>query len=325
MKRVWIAGGTGYIGSATVNAVREAGFQPVVLTRSSEKAKQLRSDGVEAVVGDLGVPGEWAHSFDCEHAVFLAAPPTWGRRVSSAVAREFRDGLLRITQSFFGALRGKRLDRVVYIAGTSFYGDAGDGTPRTEDETGAPKGWGPYLAPAVQFAEGQGGQGVPLVVAFPGQVYGPDSWNEQLFLKPIAAGKAVTGLRGYDPLFSPIHVDDCGRAIAHLLSRGEAGRRYLLVDGERVRVGQFAEEVARVLGRPLHRRNVPRWLCSLLLGPVLTEYATAHTNFSSARLIGTGFQLRYPTYRDGLPDVVRRWQAKRADSVPAEGVLPAKS
>ncbi len=310
MKRVWIAGGTGYIGSATVAAAREAGLEPVVLTRSADKAAALEREGARAVVGDLYKPGPWVDSLDCDGAIFLAAPPTWGKRVSTRVARTFSEGLSRMTRAFLDALRGRALDRVVYIAGTSYYGDAGDGAPRTEEEPGPPKGWGPYLAPAVDLVAERAREGAPLVLAFPGQVYGPSSWAEQLFMKPIAAGKAVVGLKGYDPFFSPIHVDDCGRAVVHLLSHGRAGERYILVDDRPVRVSAFTQEMARLMGRPLRNRYVPRWLCGILLGPVLTEYATAHTNFSNAKLRATGFVPRYPTYRDGLPDVVRRWTSK---------------
>jgi nucleoside-diphosphate-sugar epimerase len=84
---------------------------------------------------------------------------------------------------------------------------------------------------------------------------------EQIFLKPIAAGKSVTTLRGYEPYFSPIHVDDCGRAVVHLLSHGAAGERYLLVDDAPLRARAFAEEIARALDRPLKTRAVPAWLC----------------------------------------------------------------
>lgn len=147
----------------------------------------------------------------------------------------------------------------------------------------------------------------PVVLAFPGQVYGPASWCEQLFLRSIAAGKAVTTLAGHDPMFSPIHVDHCGRALVHLLDRGEPGARYLLVDHQPLRARRFAEQLAEALGRPLKTRAVPPWLCSLLLGPVPTEYATAHTNFSRARLRSTGFTFRFPTSAAGVPAVVRRW------------------
>ena len=58
-------------------------------------------------------------------------------------------------------------------------------------------------------------------------------------------------------------------------------------------------------------RRVPRFLCQLLVGPVLTEYATAHTNFSNKKLMQTGFNYRYPTYKDGLPNVVKQWLERK--------------
>jgi nucleoside-diphosphate-sugar epimerase len=309
MKRLFVAGGTGYIGSATVAAARAAGWAPVVLTRSPAKVDSLRAAGLDAIVGDLETPGPWRDQLAADAAVFVAAPPSWGKRVSKSVARTFSDGLVRLTSSFFAAAEAAKIERIVYIAGTSFYGDGGDGQPQTESFAAPQKGWGPYLAPAVDVVLARIAAGADVVLAFPGQVYGPASWNEQLYMRPIAAGKAVTTLRGHDPLFSPIHVDDCARAIVHLVEHGTAGERYFLVDDQPLRSSAFVDCVARALDRPLRKRAVPTWLCSLILGPVLTDYATAHTNFSNARLKSTGFELRYPTAQAGVPDVARRWRA----------------
>lgn len=319
MERVWIAGGTGYIGRATVAAAREAGLCPVVLTRHTGRAEALRAQGVDAVVGDLLDPTTRV-TVEADLAIFVAAPPSWGQRVSRRVAQRFSSGLLDMTRRFLDSAEGRSPQRIVVVAGTSFFGDAGPDAPRDESFAGTPKGWGPYLAPTVAEVEARARGGAPIVLAFPGQVYGPASWMAQLFLEPLAAGRTVVGLSGHDPMFSPIHLDDCGRALTHLARRGEPGARYLLVDDQPVRVSAFVEEVARALGQGLRTRTLPRWLCSLLIGPVLTEYATVHTHFSNARLRSTGFEFRFPTWRDGVPDIVARWRARDIDPAVGEGL-----
>ena len=54
--QVFLTGATGYIGSAVAEALQKAGHKVVGLARTPEKAKQLESRGISAVVGDLLKP-----------------------------------------------------------------------------------------------------------------------------------------------------------------------------------------------------------------------------------------------------------------------------
>lgn len=312
MSKVLIAGGTGYIGTATVKAALDSGLTPVVLTRSEEKAEVLRKKNIEVVIGDLLEKGEWQEvAKSVEYAVFLASPPTWGKKVTRKIALAFQKGHEEMTKKFLDAFISSSIKKIIYIAGTSYYGDTGNGTPKKEEDTNEPKGWGPYIAPSVKLLSNYISKGLPIVTAFPGQVYGPDSWMQQLFLNPIYQGKPVTGLKGYNPMFSPIHIDDCGRAIIHLLTNGMDGERYILVDDLPIPSHDFRNLIGDVMQKTVRTREVPRWLCNILLGPVLTEYATAHTNFSNEKLKAAGFVFEYPTYREGIPQVVNEWIEKQ--------------
>ncbi|WP_156158082.1 NAD-dependent epimerase/dehydratase family protein [Gordoniibacillus kamchatkensis] len=153
-------------------------------------------------------------------------------------------------------------------------------------------------------------KGIPIVTAFPGQVYGADSWFPQLFLEPLAKNKPVTGLKGHNPIFSPIHVDDCSRALLFLLDAGQPGEKYILVDDKPIRSGDITTLAAQALNVPDKKRYVPTWLCRMLLGPVLTEYATAHTNFSNEKLKKAGFTYLYPTIQAGIANVVEEWRKR---------------
>lgn len=317
MEKVFIPGGTGYIGSFAVSAAKEAGVIPVVLTRSIENADALRKENIEVVVGSLYEDGEWQTvAKDADYAIFLASPPTWGKKVTKKVALEFQEGHLKMTKRFLDACTQGAMKKIVYIAGTSYYGDSGNGLPKKEGENEEPKGWGPYIAQSVDIIpEYVKKDGMPIVLAFPGQVYGPGSWMPQLFLNAINDAKPVTGLKGYNPMFSPIHAKDCGRAIIHLLTHGEAGEHYFLVDNQPVPLNAFRDYIGEAMKKSVKTREVPRWLCQLLLGPVLTEYATAHTNFSNQKLKDTGFNYEFLTYREGVPEVVEAWLSRTNQGV----------
>jgi len=308
---IFITGGTGYIGNKTVEVALEQGYPVTVLTRDPAKAEELKRKGVKAIVGDLMEDGEWQNEVaNAEYVIHLAAPPTWGKKVSVKVAQNYQRGHYDMTIRLLNHVNVERIKKLIYIAGTSYFGDAGDGKPATEQFRSQPKGWGPYIAPSVNILSRFIDKGVPIVTAFPGQVYGADSWLPQLMLEPLSKGKPVTGLKGYNPLFSPIHVKDCARAFLFLMETGVPGESYILVDDKPLRSGEISALAAKVLQVPYKRRYVPAWLCRLLLGPVLTEYATSHTNFSNQKLKKLGFNYLYPTVQMGLGPAIDEWKAR---------------
>lgn len=313
MKPIFVTGGTGYIGSAVVRAALDAGRDVHALVRSDEAAARLREMGAHPVVGDISAVDTWREAANSVgRIVHAAAPPAWGRKVTKAVAEKYAEKHYRMTVTLMENLDPKRVEKLVFVAGTSYFGDTGDGPKVDEGYWSEPKGWGPYIAPSVDLLHGYwADRDLPVVTAFPGTVYGPASWLPQLFLEPLYQRKKLTGLKGYDPYLSPIHIEDCGRALVHLVDHGAPGEDYLLVDDRPLRVEAFVQLAADALGVPLRMRLYPRWLCQLYLGPVVTEYITAHSNFSNEKLKRTGFEFKYPTAYDGLPRVVREWRARR--------------
>ncbi len=308
MSLVFVAGGTGYIGSRFVEAALNAGLALCVLTRSRNTANQLNSRNVKTVIGDLSEPGPWQkEAAAADLAMFIAAPPTWGKKVTKQVANDYRKGLSEITQSFFESLDPHQVQKIVYVAGSSYYGDTGI-TLASESKTPTPTGWGPYLAPAVKKVEEFIQAGYPTVLAFPGMVYGPGSWYDQLILRPLHRKKNIYGLRHHEPIISPIHVEDCGRALLHLLPHGESGERYFIADDQPMTMKQlihYSSEIAEIRSKEL---DLPAWLCRMVLGPVVTEYAMANTSLSNQKLKNLGFEFRYPTVQTGLAPVIAEWR-----------------
>lgn len=310
MGKVFVTGGTGYVGSVLIDEAQKSGYDIVVLTRSAEKAKHLNINGIEAVVGDLLVDGPWQNALaECEYIIHLASPPTWGKKVSKKVAEAFSDGHYQMTVRLLDLVDRNKIKNIVYVAGTSYYGDTGEDMMRDESYISDPKGWGPYIAPSVNVLDRYRKQGLPITTVFPAQIYGAASWTEQLFMKPLYNNKPVYSLKGYSPYFSPIHVEDTARACLYLAAHGVPGERYILCDPNPMRSAEFMgliEQELRVQGKTI---EIPRWLCKLIIGPVLTEYATAHTLFTNRKVLDTGFQFRYGSAKEGIPHVVKQWLA----------------
>src|SRR5215468_2304076 len=80
--RVFMTGGTGYIGRALAQALAKRGDAVVVLSRSAEPAVGKVSK-LEVLAGDPSAPGEWMQRLaGCDAVVHLAGEPIAGRRWS---------------------------------------------------------------------------------------------------------------------------------------------------------------------------------------------------------------------------------------------------
>jgi NAD dependent epimerase/dehydratase family enzyme len=106
------------------------------------------------------------------------------------------------------------------------------------------------------------------------------------------------------PWVSPIHVQDCARALVHLAEHGEVGGRYFLGNSDPIRMHEFARTFARLANRPLRVWRVPAAVTRLVVGPVLADHIRGDAVFSNIRLRGIGFRFRYPTLDQGLQQVL---------------------
>ena len=145
--------------------------------------------------------------------------------------------------------------------------------------------------------------GLPIVTAFPGWVYGDGSWCRKRVIEPVLAGRPVLQLGKTAPWVSPIHVQDCARALVHLAERGEVGGRYFLVNDDPVRLSDFAVTFARLANHPLRVWRVPTAVAPLLVGLIHHNHLQANAVFSNIRLRGIGFRFRHPTLEQGLQEV----------------------
>ena len=304
MADVFVTGGTGFIGAEAVRALVAAGHTVRALARSTESETQVRALGGQPVAGDLAQPGPWQEvAARAAWVVHLAQPLAFGGRVTRRRAEAYRDGRLTMDRNLLDPLRPGVVERIVYVAGTSYYGNVGTEL-RDESVTPRPRGWGPYIAPALERLAGDVTRGLPIVTAFPGWVYGDGSWFRDYVLRPLKRGTRLTQLGGESRWASPIHVGDCARALVHLCAHGQPGENYFVVDDRPTQMRELPRLCARTLNVALRTRQVPVWLARLLLGPVVTDSLQSDTVLSNARLKALGFRLEHPTIDEGIPQVL---------------------
>jgi len=90
--RVFLTGGTGYIGSAVLDALIRAGHHVTALVRDTEKAERLVARGAAPLLGDLGTPARFLTSAVGHDAVIHTALAEGPR--GPGLERTFLDALL---------------------------------------------------------------------------------------------------------------------------------------------------------------------------------------------------------------------------------------
>src|SRR5205814_1734050 len=129
-------------------------------------------------------------------------------------------------------------------------------------------------------------------------------------LEPLAQGKTLVNLRRPDPVISVVHVDDVARALLHLIDQGVVGKRYFVADNLPLTAAHLAELTAQAMQAPLHIRRFPVFVSRLMVGPIVTDSLNTESRLSNARIKQTGFDFRFPTSAEGVPDAVAQWRAK---------------
>jgi hypothetical protein len=308
----FVTGAVGFLGMELVRVLRARGHQVFGLTQGVEGAQHLRRVGAVPVMGDLLRPGQWQDEAPADWVFHLPRHVTPALRLTRRRAEAVARAGASMDAQLLDAVAAGATQRTVYVADLNCYGATGQ-RPITEDEPPRPTAWGRYLMPALDQIDRYAVAGLPIVTAFPGWVYGNGSWFRERVIEPIMTGRPVLQLGKTGPWVSAIHVHDCARALVHLAEHGEPGGRYFVVNGEPIRMVEFAETFARLANRPVRLWRVPAAAIRLLAGAVLADSVGADAVFSNIRLRGIGFRFQYPSLEQGLREVLAAVREEHAN------------
>ena len=263
--KVFLTGGTGFLGKNVARRLREAGHELRVLAREGSHLAGLPEDA-EKVSGDVTDLDSLRRGAEgCGAVVHMAAlVKMWvpdrsrfeavnvgGLRNALAAARDAGARLL-YTSSFIA----------VGPAGPE---PAGESRVHPRDRYRNDYERTKALADAVAGEAAEAGQDV--VRLYPGVVYGPgDMTDGNLVVKMVVdhLGGRFPGIVGPgDRLWSYAYVEDVARGHVLALERGKSGERYFLA-GDNVSMNDFFATLQQVAGTPPPRRHIPYWAAWLL-------------------------------------------------------------
>ncbi|HEY7473864.1 MAG TPA: NAD-dependent epimerase/dehydratase family protein [Vicinamibacterales bacterium] len=246
--RVLVTGGTGYLGRAIVRALAARGHEPVAFARRATSAG-LSARAIDGDVRDRAAFVAAARGCDalCHSAALVSI---WRRE-----PREFHDVNVAGLEHALAAAREAGAARLVYTSSFLARPPAGRSTPLDANPYQRTK------AAAHDVALAARGAGSPIVILYPGVIYGPGVMSEGNLLGRLFAdhlsGK-LPGLIGPDRIWSFAWVDDVAAAHVAALERGRPGSTYEL-GGENLPQRRPFEILRDLRGTRLPRR-IPYWL-----------------------------------------------------------------
>ncbi|WP_254460984.1 SDR family oxidoreductase [Xanthomonas sacchari] len=241
--RIFLTGATGFIGSALVPELLQAGHRVLGMTRSEAGSQALRAAGAEVHHGTLEDPDSLARGAAQADAVIHAA---FDHDFSNFAANCEKDG--RAIAALGAALRGS--DRPLLITSGTGVGSGEHGEPASEDVFNA-------THPNPRIASEQAGNalleaGVNVSVLRLPQVHTPYRQGLVTPLVAIARDKGVVAYVGDGRNRWPAgHLSDVVRLYRLAIERAQPGARYHAVGEEGIRSREIAEALGRGLKLPV--------------------------------------------------------------------------
>jgi UDP-glucose 4-epimerase len=248
--RALVTGGSGFIGSHVVDALRSAGHEPRIfdLVRSHHH----RPDEVETIVGDLrDAETLRAAVRGCDAVLHLAAVSDVNLVVEDPEHAELVNA--RGTHALLEAARLEGVDRVLYASTVWVYGGANGPGPHDEDVMLAlPEHF--YTATKLageMYCHAYGNLfGLGHTILRFGIPYGPRAREATVvaaFVARANAGKQITINGDGRQSRQFVYVEDLAAGIVAALSPVAAGRVYNLVGAQSVSVREIADTVREIV------------------------------------------------------------------------------
>jgi dihydroflavonol-4-reductase len=326
--KVFVTGGTGFIGGHVVKDLRDRGDDVVCLVRDPGKAQDLVALGCGLVAGDLGDDAAIRAGMEgCDAVIHGAAVYEVGIPKSERTAM-YDANVLGTERVLRAALEGK-IPRVVYISTVGAFGNThGEVVDETYRHPGGDHTsyYEETKVQAHQIAQRLIDEGLPCVIVQPGGVYGPDDHSAiGTQMNQFLAGR-MPMIAFPDLGMNMVHVDDVADGVLLALGEGTVGESYVL-GGQITTMRELIETLAKVTDRKAPKRAMPTPLLKALapIGPVVGKVMGQPPNLSEliSSADGVTFWAKHDKAMADLGYSPRGLEQGLRDTLAAENKLPA--
>ena len=257
--RVFVTGGTGFVGANLIRLLLDQGYRVRALVRPNSDRRNLEGLDLELAENSLTAPNLAQALDNCRYCFHVAAHYSLWQRDRELLHQANVLG----TRNLLAAAHTAGVERTVYTSSVAAIGTPGTGEPVDETYQQEPdKLIGAYKQSkywAEREADAALGRGQNLVIVNPSTPIGP--WDR----KPTPTGEIIVRfLQNRMPAYvntglNWIDVQDVAWGHVLALHRGKTGERYIL-GHQNLSLKDILDRLAQLTGKPAPQTTVPLWL-----------------------------------------------------------------
>ncbi len=233
--RVFLTGGTGFIGQPLTRALIQRGWDVTALVRQLDSAEAItiQAMGAQLVQGDVTNRESMREAMAGANAVIHNAGS-----YEFGITKQMQDRMRAInvqgTKNAFGLAVELGVPKVVYVSSILVFGETGDMVADETFHRCAPplSYYEQTKAEAHEYAVQLQQEGAPLVIARPAGVIGPGDHSGLGYLvRMYVRGLLPPVLRAANGRRAHVYVDDAAEAMVRCIEYGSNGETYILSNG----------------------------------------------------------------------------------------------
>lgn len=300
---VLIFGGTGFVGRNLTEELLANGYQVIVVTRNRQRTANSLGNRVKVIEWDNISPLSSIYELrEIDVVINLAGESIGNRRWSDSVKQEILASRVRTTGAIVTAINNRTIQPKVLInaSAVGYYG------PRQDDEiTESAEAGQDFLAQVCRDWENEAykvqNDLTRVVTIRIGVVLGNEGALNRMAMpfKFYIGGPLGTG----NQWLSWIHIQDLTSMIRFVIEHQELTGPINATAPESVRMRDFCKVLGEVLNRPSWLA-VPELLLKIALGQ-MAEMLLHGQRIVPKKILGAGFNFRFPELRSALEDALR--------------------
>jgi len=261
--KIFITGGTGFIGSHTLKRLALTDHQLCCLTRESSDLSVLKELGVKIVTGDLADRESLLEGMqDCDWVIDIAGVYSFWEPNK----RIYRDVNVTGTKNVMECALETGISKIVHVSTGGIYGKPED-YPFSEESPVGPIRFSEYFKTKYEGDliawEMYENKGLPLVMIYPCAVIGAGD--------PKTTGRYIGDLINrrmpatvlHNSVLTWVHVKDVAEAIVRAAEKEDnIGEKYL-IGKHQLSIKEINNLVSDISGAPLPKLSLPNFVVSL--------------------------------------------------------------
>jgi len=300
--KVFMTGGTGFVGATLTRTLLGAGHEVRILTRPGESRRTIPG-GAEVVVGDPTQRGLWQDRVGDHEVVINLAGASIFSRWTDAVKQQLRASRILTTRHLVEALgggdgRGKALFSASAVGYYGFHGDE----ILTESDPAGTDFLALLAADWEQEALAARALGVRVMTCRFGIVLGKNGGALAQML-PLFKMWAGSPLGSGQQWFSWIHEQDLAEIFLFLMKHDEIAGAVNFTAPEAVTNETFTKTLGKVLNAPTFLPAVPGFVMKLVLGE-FGDVLLKGQRVVPQRLQEAGYAFLFPSLREALTELL---------------------